>query len=1125
MSDPVISSANADVIASNAPAAAPNAAAPPLASVAGNDGQQQQPAHAQQAQQAQGAVSSSNLNEALVAAVQSQMITNQTLKELTMVTQIGQQEAAANTKMLLETLAADKAASAKKETQDSCAKDARALRKQSNREKALMLVGVSSIDNPTDRTHFTKACLEVISALENDVTDIEEPNAVLQQATKALTSLSKDAQEDLYTKTKLKKRTATSAIEDGCIRCGRPNHTWQSCSATSTRDGSTPTMALHASQQTKFPRGGGGGGGGGHGGSARGGGPVANPGYGYNAPMAPYGGFPPGHPQFYPPPFANGFPPNQYGIAMHPQGPPLMRECWNCHETGHLQKFCPKPPQSNGGRGPPQPPVPVSNIDQHAQPASLRVTLPNRMEHEERTNVMVDEEPVSESQKSSAVVVNACDIYRPVVVAREWVDDKSVEPVSIRSFQSIGRESLNFHPSPSSKPCNITPVTPVMATGIATDSSLIATPDGIEVLKFQSAVKSSVVESIPSRPPATQAEASDTATVFSNRVEDSLASRYIMAATANIVPDDVESQGQLASMYASPNTSNQLNTPSHSVFVNDQDHRSSGPVLTAKLSSEEEMLAELEWTGMPEHDLSLRRTIANFFQGKKKFLSEQQIAAQTCLLCEKKGHTEEGCPDQIQKPCKDRTAADKWVRKLIQMPRVDIEKLNRGLTKEEGIKRWLERGRKLNEGNPWKDSAKREDSLRKQLGYHKAMGMSSVHIGWLGFGIPLNFIREKAPEVLAFRNNKTAEEEADFVDQEHATCLADGTFVEVQRNQLKGICPLQVEKHPVTGKRRLCQNLKWINGHLPNVEFKMESLHTELGDVVKPGDKVFTTDLEKAYYCVALHPDAQPYLGWMWKGKYYMPTCLVFGLSTAPRIFTKIMRPMMAFMRSLCVRVLGMIDDYMWASRPDEAASLVTAVKAVLPQLGFTFNAKCIWEPADEVLMLGMLINTKEFIVRAPVKKVEAAVDNINRVLIPIRNGTAKRPPSLKLLQQITGRLMSMMLAFAGVRVFTRELYRCIAVTLEAMMINPRYPPFVTLTAPAVEELEHWARRLLTHNGLTISCRENQVEVLLWSDASDLGWGGARESDATDDLWTMICERCTRVLYDEGERTNELTKE
>ena len=204
----------------------------------------------------------------------------------------------------------------------------------------------------------------------------------------------------------------------------------------------------------------------------------------------------------------------------------------------------------------------------------------------------------------------------------------------------------------------------------------------------------------------------------------------------------------------------------------------------------------------------------------------------------------------------------------------------------------------MNEGNPWATSTRKEDSLRRQLGYHKAMGMSSVHIGWIGFGVPLKFIQERTPRAMAFRNHASAMEEEAFVDGEHAASVKDGSYIEVQRSALRGICPLQVVKHPVSGKRRLVQDLRWINGHIPNVMFRMESLHRELGDIVQRGDKLMTTDIAKAYYCLAMHPDAQSYLGWEWKGKFYMPTCLVFGLSSAPRIFTKIMRPMMAFMRS-----------------------------------------------------------------------------------------------------------------------------------------------------------------------------------------------------------------------------------
>ena len=564
--------------------------------------------------------------------------------------------------------------------------------------------------------------------------------------------------------------------------------------------------------------------------------------------------------------------------------------------------------------------------------------------------------------------------------------------------------------------------------------------------------------------------------------------------TAAAAIDPEPDEESLASLYAERDTPT-LETAQEESNTRNQHfaidaHTETQSPLTPN-SQAEQLIASLQLTGMPDRDISLRRAILRHFAGRKKMLHEQTIAGQKCQRCGKTGHTQGGCPDQTQRAADDKTTADRWVRNLLERPRVRIAEVNRGLTLEEGVKQWLERGKVANERNPWAESQKREDTLRKQLGYHHAMGMSAVHLGWIGFGVPLNFIEGRKPEPLAFHNHRSALEEADFVDGEHEAGLREGSFVEVRRDQLLGICPLQVEKNPTSGKRRLCQDARWINGHLPNVEFRMESLNVELGDVVQPGDKAFTTDVDKAYYCVALHPDAQPYLGWSWRGKFYMPTCLIFGLSTAPRIFTKLMRPMMAFMRSLHVRVLGMIDDYMWADQPDRIGPVREAVRVVLPQLGWRLNAKCVWEPADEVLMLGMLINTKEFVVKAPAKKINTTLSAISLVLQEARDS---RQPSMKQLQRVTGLLMSMMLALPAVRVFTRALYRCIAVTQEqietAKMRGQRYSTSVSLTAEAVEELEFWLRRLKTHNSLAISSRENQVEVLLWSDASDAGWGG-----------------------------------
>jgi hypothetical protein len=168
----------------------------------------------------------------------------------------------------------------------------------------------------------------------------------------------------------------------------------------------------------------------------------------------------------------------------------------------------------------------------------------------------------------------------------------------------------------------------------------------------------------------------------------------------------------------------------------------------------------------------------------------------------------------------------------------------------------------------------------------------------------------------------------------------------------------------------------------------------------------------------------------MWRGKYYMPTCLVLGLASAPRVSTKVMRPMMAFMRSLGVRVpLEMIDDYLWAARPEACGELLEAVLTVLPGLGSRLIEKCELTPQDEVLMLGMLTNALLSQVRAPPKKIDKTVVNIDKLLQ--KHERQQAAVTIQHVQRVTGRLMSMMLAYAGTRIYTRSLYRIIAVAVE----------------------------------------------------------------------------------------------
>ena len=53
-----------------------------------------------------------------------------------------------------------------------------------------------------------------------------------------------------------------------------------------------------------------------------------------------------------------------------------------------------------------------------------------------------------------------------------------------------------------------------------------------------------------------------------------------------------------------------------------------------------------------------------------------------------------------------------------------------------------------------------------------------------------------------------------------------------------------------------------------------------------------------AYYSVPLHPDAQIYLCWEYDGVVYRPAIIVFGVSPAPQVFTKIVKPWMTVTQS-----------------------------------------------------------------------------------------------------------------------------------------------------------------------------------------------------------------------------------
>ena len=103
-------------------------------------------------------------------------------------------------------------------------------------------------------------------------------------------------------------------------------------------------------------------------------------------------------------------------------------------------------------------------------------------------------------------------------------------------------------------------------------------------------------------------------------------------------------------------------------------------------------------------------------------------------------------------------------------------------------------------------------------------------------------------------------------------------------------------------------NLKRLNESIENNHFKMESLSFAV-QLMRKNCCMASIDLTDAYYTVPVAPEHRKYLWFMWGGKLFQYTCMPNGLSSAPRYFTKLLKPVYGTLRSQGHLNVGYIDD------------------------------------------------------------------------------------------------------------------------------------------------------------------------------------------------------------------------
>lgn len=154
-------------------------------------------------------------------------------------------------------------------------------------------------------------------------------------------------------------------------------------------------------------------------------------------------------------------------------------------------------------------------------------------------------------------------------------------------------------------------------------------------------------------------------------------------------------------------------------------------------------------------------------------------------------------------------------------------------------------------------------------------------------------------------------------------------------------------------------NLKQLNQGVWYRRFKMHSLRSILASVRK-GDFLQSVDLREAYLHVPVHPSHRRFLRFKYAGGHFQYCAMPFGLSSAPRTFTKLVAVVAATLSAIPLRVLCYLDDILVLSSSEaRAAHDIHQVLSAFQEHGFTVNLeKSQLVPATSILHLGTVIDS-----------------------------------------------------------------------------------------------------------------------------------------------------------------------
>ena len=244
------------------------------------------------------------------------------------------------------------------------------------------------------------------------------------------------------------------------------------------------------------------------------------------------------------------------------------------------------------------------------------------------------------------------------------------------------------------------------------------------------------------------------------------------------------------------------------------------------------------------------------------------------------------------------------------------------------------------------------------------------------------------------------------------------------------------------------------------------------------------TDVKSAFQNIALHPSQYRFSVICFEGNWHIQTRVGFGFASSPDLFDTAMGAFDFIQRAKQRPILRIVDDILNFDLPATAKANTDSLRADMAHYGLPRAVAKDVNQQSSIKFNGLLWD-------APSLSVSIPPTRLLSIQACISAASLARP-SLFTIEQVTGKLMSIVCVIIDGKAHLQHLYR--AINLTTIKFGHRASPSAVLSRGAREELRWWRQRLQNFQprpmaALAADNLPLADSINIWTDACGTGLG------------------------------------